>query len=241
MAVDRAALPRAVDRLADRVDRAPVEGAVRLDGHRGPAGARPSTGCGSQRRAAADALADAYLDPRPDRTGRAAHRGRRPAIGQQAVDRAVAEVAEPAVSAPVALTVEGTTVQLPPEAIGGGAGLRADGDGEPACRGCDGERLHAAVADELAPVEDPARDASFDIVDGRPQVVPSQQGREVLPASLAAAVLPVLTETGPARAATVALEVERAGGVDRAGAVARGGREGVGVHHLLPVGLPAAG
>ncbi|HET9945523.1 MAG TPA: VanW family protein [Actinomycetes bacterium] len=204
VAVDRAALAARLDRLADRVDRAPVEGAVRIKGTE----VRPVTpvdGLRVQRRAAADAVADGYLDP--DRTGpvELPTRVRRPAIGQQAVDRAVAEVAQPAVSAPVALTVEGTTVQLPPEAIGAALVLEPrDGELAPRLRG---ERLHAAVADELAPIEDPARDASFDIVDGTPQVVPSQQGREVLPPSLAAAVLPVITETGPARAATVALEV----------------------------------
>jgi vancomycin resistance protein YoaR len=203
VSVDRAALTAGVDRLADRVDRAPVEGAVRVDGTE----VRPVTpvdGLRLQRGAAADAVADAYLDP--DRTGpvELPTRVRRPAIGQQAVDRAVVEVVEPAVSAPVALTVEGTTMQLPPEAIGAALVLEPrDGELVPRLRG---ERLHAAVAEDLAPVEDPARDASFDIVDGRPQVVPSQQGREVLPRSLAAAVLPVLTETGPARAATVALE-----------------------------------
>ena len=204
VAVDRAALAARVGRLADRVDRAPVEGAVRVDGTE----VRPVTpvaGLRVQRRAAVEALADGYLDP--DRTGPVdlPTRVSRPAVGQPAVDRAVTEVAEPAVSAPVALTVEGTTVQLPPEAIGEALVLQPrDGALVPRLRG---QRLHAAVADELGPVEDPARDASFQIVDGRPQVVPSQQGREVLPASLAEAVLPVIVETGPARAATVALEV----------------------------------
>jgi vancomycin resistance protein YoaR len=213
VAVDRAALAARMDRLADRVDRAPVEGAVRVKGTE----VRPVTpvdGLQVQRRAAADALAGGYLDP--ERTGpvELPTRVRPPEVDRQAVERAVTEVAEPAVSAPVALTVEGATgstgstgatVVLPPEAIGAALVLEPrDGELVPRLRG---ERLHAAVAEELAAVEDPARDASFDIVDGTPEVVPSQQGREVLPQSLAAAVLPVITETGPARAATVALEV----------------------------------
>jgi len=189
VAVDRTALAARMDRLADRVDRAPVEGGVRVKGTE----VRPVTpvdGLRVQRRAAADAVVDGYLDP--DRTGpvELPTRVRPPVIGQRAVDRAVAEVAEPAVSAPVALTVEGTTVQLPPEAIGAALVLEPrDGELVPRLRG---GRLHAAVAEELAPVEDPARDASFEIVDGTPRVVPSRQGREVLPASLAAAVLPVV-------------------------------------------------
>ena len=204
VAVDRAALTAAVDRLADRVDREPVEGAVRV---RGTEVRRvdPVDGLRVQRRAAAAALAEGYLEPGRDGPVELPARVRPPEIGPRAVDRAVAEVAEPAVSGPVALTVEGTTVQVPPAAIGSALVLEPRaGELVPRLRA---ERLHAAVAEELAPVEDPARDASFDIVDGTPRVVPSKQGREVLPATLASAVLPVLTETGPARAATVPLEV----------------------------------
>ena len=207
--VDRQALRAAVDRLGDRVDREPVEGDVRVRGATVRA-VRPQDGLRLQRRAAADALVDGYLDP---------ERGAgpvdlpttvtEPAVGREAVDRAVSEVAEPAVSGPVTLTVQGTTVatvQVPPEALGSALTFEptAEGDLQVAL---DGERLHAAVADDLAPVEEPAKDATFDIVDGRPRVVPSQQGREVLPDSLAAAVLPALTEAGAARAATVAIEV----------------------------------
>ena len=63
------------------------------------------------------------------------------------------------------------------------------------------------MADDLAAVEDPARDASFDIVDGTPQVVPSQQGREVLPAVAGRGGAPGDHRDRPGAAATVALEV----------------------------------
>ncbi len=207
--VDRPALRAAVDRVGDRVDRAPVEGSVAVKGTTARA-VRPKDGLRLQRPAAADALADGYLDPgRGSEPVELPTTVTEPAVGQDAVDRAMAEVAKPALSGPVALTVEGTsvtTVQVPPEAVGSALTFEPTGDGDLRAA-LDGERLHAAVAGELAPVEEPARDATFDIVDGKPRVVPSQQGREVLPDSLAAAVLPALTEEGAARAATVAIEV----------------------------------
>ena len=49
-------------------------------------------------------------------------------------------------------------------------------------------------------------DATFRVRSGRPAVVPARPGREVLPATLSAAVLPVLTQSGAARTATVPLE-----------------------------------
>ena len=207
--VDRPALRAAVDRVGDRVDRPPVEGDVTIKGTTARA-VRPRDGLRLQRPAAADALADGYLDP-----GRGSDPVEmpttitEPTVGQGAVDRAMADVAKPALSGPVALTVEGTsvtTVQVLPEAVGSALTFEPTGDGDLRAA-LDGQRLHAAVAGELAPVEEPARDATFDIVDGKPRVVPSQQGREVLPDSLAAAVLPALTEEGAARTASVAIEV----------------------------------
>jgi vancomycin resistance protein YoaR len=129
-------------------------------------------------------------------------------VDQAEVDRVAAEVAGPAVSAPVTLTVEGTPTQIPTRAIARSLTFAPDPQGtlQPEL---DAVVLHEAVEDELDPVEREARDATFRIVDERPRVVPSRQGREVLPETLAAAVLPVLTETGGARAVTVPLERSR--------------------------------
>ena len=121
------------------------------------------------------------------------------------MDRVILEVAGPAVSAPVDVTVEGNTVQLPPTAIARSLTFEPGVTDQLEPR-LDGSRLHTAVAEPLAAVEQPATDASFDVSGSRPRVIPSRQGREVLPESLALAVLPVLTETGPARTAAVRLE-----------------------------------
>lgn len=206
--VDRPALRAAVDRVADRVDREAVDGAVRLKGAEVVTVAAQE-GLRVQRRDAVAAVAGAYLTDDYVRGGSPVEIPtdvQPPQVDAAEVDRVVTELAGPAVSAPVALTVEGATVQVPPRAIGRSLAFTADAEGtlQPEL---DGARLHAEIADELAPVEDPARDATFDIVDGTPQVVPSAQGREVLPGTLADAVLTVLTRTGPERAVTVPLEV----------------------------------
>jgi vancomycin resistance protein YoaR len=146
-----------------------------------------------------------------------------PAVSQAEVDRVTTEIAEPAVSAPVAVTVEASTVQLAPQDIARSLTFEADDRGTLQPR-LDGARLHAALADDLAPVEEPAKDATFDVSSGRPRVVPSAQGREVLPETLAGAVLPVLTQTGAARAVSVPLEVSEPD-VDTATAESLGVRE----------------
>lgn len=206
--VDRARLRAEVARLASEVDRVPVEGSVVIRGVSVVAKDALS-GLRVVRPGAVSALADAYL------TGAYVGGGgpvevptevTPPTVDGAEVDRVVAELAEPAVAAPVALTVEDITIDIRPRAIGRSLTFEPDDEGtlQPVI---DAQRLHASVAEELAPVEEPAQDATFRIVGDRPQVVPAQRGRAVLPDSLAAAVLPVLPETGAARAVTVPLDM----------------------------------
>ena len=206
-AVDRAALRLAVDHLAAKVDRPRVEGSIRL----GAAGkvnpVQPVDGLRLRRDRAVDALVEAYF-------GDYLHGGARvalptvvdrPDVSAEALTRAAEDVAVPATSGDVTVTVEGAQAVLGPRDIA--AALTFESDGKGVLRPVlDGEALHAAVADDLVDVEDPATDATFRIRNGTPVVVPSQQGREVLPETLAAAVLPVLTQSGAARAVTVPLE-----------------------------------
>jgi len=206
--VDRALLRTEVDRIAGAVDRAPVEGSVDIRGVT-VVSSDPASGLRVVRPRAVSALAEAYLTAGYVRGGGPVEVPTEvapPTVDGAEVDRVVAELAEPAVSAPVVLTVEGVTVDIRARAIGRSLTFVPDDAGslEPVLEAA---RLHAAVADELAPVEEPARDATFRIVGDRPRVVPARQGREVLPDSLAAVVLPVLSLTGPARAATIPLEV----------------------------------
>ncbi len=206
-AVDRAALRLAVDHLAATVDRPRVEGSIRLGAAGKVKPVQPVDGLRLRRDRAVDALVEAYL-------GDYLHGGARvalptavdrPDVSAEALARAAEDVAVPATSGDVTVTVEGAQAVLGPRDIA--AALTFESDGKGALRPVlDGEALHAAVADDLVDVEDPATDATFRIRNGTPVVVPSQQGREVLPETLAAAVLPVLTQSGAARAVTVPLE-----------------------------------
>ena len=116
------------------------------------------------------------------------------------VQRAVREIAAPAVAAPVVVDVEGDELVVPPAAVATALVVVADDDGELGPR-LDPAALHAAVAPALRSVGTPARDASFDLSSGAPVVVPSAAGRTVSPADLSAAVLGVLTDPAPRRAA----------------------------------------
>jgi vancomycin resistance protein YoaR len=206
-AVDRAALRSAVDRLAARVDRPRVEGSIRLGAAGKVTPVQPVDGLRLRQDRAVDALVEAYLGdylqdgarvPLPTAVDH-------PDVSAEALTRAAEDVATPATSADVTVTVEGAQAVLTPRDIAAALTFEADGKGalQPVL---DGATLHVAVADELADVEDPATDATFRIRNGTPVVVPSEQGREVLPETLAAAVLPVLTESGAARAVAVPLE-----------------------------------
>ena len=207
-AVDRDLLVAQVGVLAESVDQEAVEGGVTVTGVTVEV-VDPQPGLAVDRAGAVAALASAYLAHDYVReSGRVEIPTEvdRPDVDRAEVDRVVSEVAEPAVAGPVLVTVEGTTVEIPARAVGRSLTFEPDGAGTLSAV-LSAERLHAAVTDGLAAVEDPARDATFRIRNGRPRVVPSQQGREVLPETLAAAVLPVLSATGTERTVTVPLEV----------------------------------
>jgi vancomycin resistance protein YoaR len=209
VSVDRGRLRAAVDRLADRVDRDRVEGSVRF----GRAGAvkqvLPVPGLTLVRRDSVAALVEAYLRapylddgtpvPLPATTSR-------PEVSRTEVRRAADEVATPATASDLTLVVAGTPVTVTPAALAAALTFAPDGKGGLAPR-LDGAALHTAIGEPLAAVETPAVDASFRIRSGTPTVVPARSGREVLPATLSAAVLPALARTGAGRTVTVPLEV----------------------------------
>lgn len=127
-----------------------------------------------------------------------------PAITDAEVERAVAEFAQPAMSAPVEVVAGDETGTLEPAMLGAALTMTAGDDGTlvPAL---DGATLAEAAADALAEIGQEGRDATIRIEGGEPVVVPGQTGRGVAPDSLAAAVLPALTAAGDARTAAVEL------------------------------------
>ncbi|WBC18108.1 VanW family protein [Micromonospora sp. WMMA1998] len=114
-----------------------------------------------------------------------------PATTREEVDRLVAELARPAVSAPVTLTTDGGSVTIPPAAIARSLRFSADDAGTLTPR-VDVKRLRAALGGKLATLEVEPRDAGLTISGGKPKVVPSRAGRQVDAAALGPALLAVL-------------------------------------------------
>jgi len=207
VSVDRAALSGAVDRLAEKTDRPAVEGSLKYNQDAVPEPVQPVEGLRLARPGAVDALAAAYLvggylDGMPVELPVDVDE---PEVSSAEVTRVAQEIALPATSGDVTVTAEGASATLTPKDIAAALTFTPDGKGslQPVL---DGEVLHAGLGKQLASVERPARDARFRIRSGTPKVVPSRLGNEVLPETLAAAVLPILTQTGPARTVDVPLE-----------------------------------
>jgi vancomycin resistance protein YoaR len=209
VAVDRARLRVAVDRLAVKLHRDRVEGSVRFGRDGAVKPVLPVEGLDLVRRDSVDVLARTYLSAPyldhgtpvslPATTSR-------PKVSRAEVVRVAEQVATPATASGFTLVVAGRPVAVTPRAIAAALTFEPDGNASLAAH-LDGAALHAAIGAPLAALETPAADATFRIVRGKPTVVPSRPGTEVLPATLSAAVLPVLTESGAARTATVPLEV----------------------------------
>ncbi|MGW5397964.1 VanW family protein [Streptomyces sp. NPDC003952] len=136
-----------------------------------------------------------------------------PRIGQQETERALKEFAEPAVSAPVTLTVQGKRIPVGPAVLAKHLSLKDDGRG----RLSPGLDAKALLADpELAgplrqatpgPVEAKLRKDSAGAVSVAEE---GRAGRRVAEEGLSAAVLPLLTRTGAAeRTGEVATEEVR--------------------------------
>ncbi|GAA0802978.1 VanW family protein [Spirilliplanes yamanashiensis] len=135
---------------------------------------------------------------------------RPPATTREQVDQLVADVAAPAVAAPVAIRTEGGVATLTPAAIAKGLVFRADDAGKltPAI---DAKKLRAAAAKELAKVEVEPESANIALSGGKPRIVASTPGKQIDLAKLD--LLAVLPNAAP-RELTAALETTEAATTD---------------------------
>ncbi|MFC6237423.1 VanW family protein [Longivirga aurantiaca] len=190
--VDQAALEATVKQLAIDSDTAPVEpsievrgsDAVLINGINGRAMDQP---------AAVQALASAYLVstqtvdlPEIETT---------PSVPQDKADAALV-VAKAAISGPVTVKAGKVTADIPAEAIGRALAFTPE-NGE-LVGSLDGAILRTSIEDDLAPVEKPGRDATWDVSSGKPVIVPSKVGRGINPDDLAVAVAGVMGQTSAA-------------------------------------------
>jgi vancomycin resistance protein YoaR len=113
------------------------------------------------------------------------------------VDRLVAELAEPAVAAPVTITAPGgAELAAPPAAIAASLRLTADERGEIVPK-LNKKALRKALRERLAQVETEPVDATVVLTGDGPAVRDSQDGQQVDLTALADELLAVLPEPGP--------------------------------------------
>lgn len=199
IAVDEEALASQLDVIAAEVDTPPVEPRLRMNGMR-PVVREGKDGLVLDREALGVALVEAAPLKRRPVPAPMAPVG--PATSPEAV-AAGEELARAAVAAPVTVRAGSVTAPIPPSAIADALTFaNEDGAFVPVL---DGAVLHEAIAEPLAPIEEPGNDATFKIRRGVPVVVPSKVGTGVSDDELASAVSSVLGE--PAGQRTVEVSV----------------------------------
>ncbi|MEU6315471.1 VanW family protein [Streptomyces sp. NPDC047014] len=191
-----------LDGLAKATGSAAREGSVVFEKGKGKAKAvAPVTGIGLDVDGALGALRAAYPAPGGAPIPLPVRRTE-PKVGQQETDRALREFAEPALSAPVTLTVSGRRLSLSPAVLSKHLSVKDDGAGR-LVPGVDAGALLAdpALAGPLrqtvpGPVEARLR---LDGSSGRVTVAEEgRAGRQVTEQALSAALLPLLTGTDTA-------------------------------------------
>ena len=204
-AVDEDELRTAVTRLKDQVDRAPREGAVRFKDGATPYALPPVTGRDLDLDGTVTAVSQAYLrDEDPVELPVEVTPVKSTAAD---VQRVLTEVAQPAVSAPITLDVDGKALVVTPADLAAGLTLEADATGAIAPE-VDGAKVLKALGDRVEPVQSEPTDARLRISDGKPVVVPAVTGKTVQPGPLGTALLSVLTRPAP-RTAPLELQVEQ--------------------------------
>src|SRR5690606_3865208 len=109
-----------------------------------------------------------------------------PEITQDEVDRALAEVANRFVSAPVVVAVDGQLAELPLSVLGSVASFTPEGSTLELT--LDGERLVEEVSSRTTDLLTEAGDARFVFVEGAPVIEPGTAGTTLDPEALAEAV-----------------------------------------------------
>ncbi len=198
--VDAPALEAALTELADRVGDPAVEGAITFEGGE-PVVVEPAPGTTVDVAAARARVAEEWLGgERPVVLPTAPDV---PEVDREAVERALAEFAEPAVAAPLAVAVGDRTVELPVDVVAPLLSTTPEG-GELVGR-VDGAGLVAAVLSADPEAVAVPQDARIEIAGGAPRVVPGVPGTAIDEAALADAAATALARTGAERVATAEL------------------------------------
>ncbi len=197
--VDAEALAASVAGVAEETDRAPVEGNVRfVDGEVRTRDA--VVGLTVEQEGSAEVIAAAYLvEAAPIALPTEVVE---PAVGQEDVDTAVKDFADPAMAAPVQLRSDQGTSLVTPEQLSPSLAMRPDPDGalKPVM---DESRLLKDIRGPLLQLGRPPVDAKVQIRGNQPVVVPSSTGVRADTSDVAEDVFDVLPLARAERTVTV--------------------------------------
>lgn len=170
--VDEDRLAAVVDKVNARLGTPPVDGAVSFT-DQGVARTEPVTGQGVDPAELRDALLAAYLDTE-DRTVEVTLHEVQPDIDGADVQAAVDGFANPAMASPVTLTFGTSPVQLSPQEYADVLSLAPEGGA--LVPTLDSGKLQALVSSKLAADASAPVDATVQLVDGKPKVIPAKPG-----------------------------------------------------------------
>ncbi|TDW91453.1 VanW family protein [Kribbella sp. VKM Ac-2566] len=194
---DDAKLKAAVDKLARQVNRKATEGTITFKGTQ-PVKHDPADGLQLDTAKAVDAVFAAYPS---DGTPKELPAGvTKPQAATEAIDKALKEFAEPAMSGPIRLTVGSKSVELEPAELAPALSVSVqEGKVIPALNT---KSLEPLFLQRFKSLETLPKDATVQIVGAGPKVVPAVNGMVVDRAKVGAAILAILPKpTGERRAA----------------------------------------
>lgn len=193
---------QAVAKIAKAVNARPVEPAITFRKGK-PFAHKPAAGRAVQKAATVRAITGAYLvATRPTRVPVSLME---PKVDQAGLDRAMTEIALPAVRGPISVRVADETYALPVSAYAPALVVRVEGDElKPHL---DPKALGKALAASDLGIGQRAVDARFDIVGDKIKLVPSKAGIGTRPAEMARLLLPVLDKAGDERSVTIDAKV----------------------------------
>lgn len=199
--VDETAMSTLVERLAGHLGTPPTDGAVSFE--KGEIVVTdPEEGEAIDPEEARDALVAAYLT---DDDAELTLAPAQPDIDEADVQAALDGFANPALSGPVTLVFGESRIRLKPRQFAPVLGMRAEG-GE-LVPSLDTKKLtrlvDAGISDDGAPV-----DASFEVVDGKPRVIPAKPGVTYDPADVTDAFLTLVSRPEGEREMTVKATVD---------------------------------
>ncbi len=171
--VDQPKVTKALERLREQTDRAPVEGTIRFEDGQAVA-VEPRAGQILDVPAAMQAV---VADWAHGRTVNLPVSTAEVTVNAEAVRTAMEQFAQPAVSGPVVVHGEGANARLDPRAIG--SALSFEPAGGALTMKIDNAKLIAAAGPQLKSTEQEGRDARIVFSGGRPAVEPSTDGKVV--------------------------------------------------------------